>query len=402
MFYRFPVPENLQFALDYLSWPYPLLDGVASMKELVNLNRFYRIFAVGALSLALLPWLAGCGSREPSHSDLKIVGGQLIGKDKSTTEDDFPSTIALGWCTGTKIGPRLILTAAHCAYSSGAGISFNARAGNGQEFRVTVKEAYKHPDYDRSRNTEFETSPDIAVLETTRDIPNVPIASISFDPVEVGDHIILNGAGSNEDTRFTPEDWDRYENIGTVLRYGPQIVSNIHPVTFTSPKLNQYGKHLRVAPGDSGGPVYKRKPDGSLRVVGVNIGRRGSTPDDYSFHVRLDRYAGPAGRPIQNWLYNILIDESHKVLSWTLADVETIERELSNRLTRGFRNCKVTYGFSEVLDNTDFRSYFTFKVTSDDHLRAMSIRSTFGRFRSAEERYLNLDLDSKFPGCDLR
>ncbi len=243
--------------------------------------------------LVSLSW--GCGQPSGDTSDLMIRGGQEVSADDLSTVRR--STVALttdyvkpqsagtraaslldsgkSFCSGTIVGPRVIVTAAHCVQElinnkdkggpllprpENFVVHFDTKISKEGSF-IRAARVIPHPDWNPSQTlSPFPSSKpnDIGVVILSEDIPDsmAPVA-IADPSVKVnGKAAVLAGFGITK---------DRNTNDTGILR------------TITSTFSAENGKIARVThgtwfkgicAGDSGGPAYF-EVDGELQLVGA-------------------------------------------------------------------------------------------------------------------------------------
>ena len=193
---------------------------------------------VALLSLMAAP--AAAAEAEP------IYGG---GKVKPC---GWPTTVALGGCTGTLVHPELVIFAAHCM--EGGGGPSKATFGdneNSPAFSVTTKGCKAHPKYPGSSGF------DVAFCRLSKAVTQVPIVPILMgcetQVLVPGAKVVAVGFGQANDG----------------LGWGPkrEVAMALNSVKDGEAFIGGAGKDTCY--GDSGGPVYTQLTDGSWRVFGI-------------------------------------------------------------------------------------------------------------------------------------
>ena len=220
------------------------------------------------------------------QSSVSMIGGQVVKDEKY-----YPAVVSLFsvdkiGCTGTKVAPNKILTAAHCLldqktarYKLNPGDMLWVTSGNTDEFktpknqrRLTVSKV-RIPDNYR-RNPILSSENDVGVLVLKEQIDWIPKAEVSFNHVGADIEVIKVGFGcqSNDPLDFS-----------TTLKFAYAKSLNLpnSPYIVTNGAASGNG----LCPGDSGGPLFLKSGGGNT-IFGVASFRLTSSSRDA--HTRMD------------------------------------------------------------------------------------------------------------------
>jgi hypothetical protein len=196
------------------------------------------------------PSANACGAigTSSTSSTTAIVNGAQCATDNSSViflSLRDANNQGLASCSGTIIGPRAVLTAAHCVDDEGIGI-VQVFLGSGQP--INAESRRLHPNY-RTNESSF----DVAVVLLRDDIgrPAIPVLT-SRDP-RAGESVVLAGWGRD------------LFNVGSTLRAGTTTISAVRNAVIET----QFSSSTSaVCSGDSGGALLVNE-GGTWTIAGV-------------------------------------------------------------------------------------------------------------------------------------
>lgn len=291
-------------------------------------------------------WTAGCAIALAVLA-INQPTSAFVNGAKRDTGNEFPGLLRLATigCTAVKIGPKVILTAAHCVWGDArASVGKKISIDNGDKtaeatYDLSITRVVMHPSYHlhqlewiayaRSRSV------DLALIFVQEESPAIPVAFLSDKSPAVNDVIVSGGFGAKGEERFSklslelreheiPAENDQLSLVDTKelkriardraafeklsFTFAAKKIYEVNATAFELGESNATDdEKSQIHPGDSGGPAYIwNAQNNRYEVAGINsmYGTRSETKHGYiSIIARVDADAGiPNSVNARPWL----------------------------------------------------------------------------------------------------
>ncbi|XP_061073384.1 coagulation factor IX [Conger conger] len=226
--------------------------------------------------------------------DLRIIGGQLERQGGSPWQVLMRRKNGYGFCGGTLISPRWVLTAAHCCQETPDHVTigdYDKMREDREEQKIKVEAVMVHPHFHS-----FTFDSDIALLLLAEPVQLGRFASPACVPNEHLSRIL-----SREGTVGMVTGWGAMQYLGRSSRFlrrvGLPVVDQMKCVRSTEQAVTDnmfcagyLQDNLDACSGDSGGP-YVANYRGTWYVTGVvSWGEECAAKGKYGFYTRLGNY----------------------------------------------------------------------------------------------------------------
>jgi V8-like Glu-specific endopeptidase len=213
---------------------------------------------------------AGDGPRDEEQSS--SVSQPIIG---GTTDSGDPSAVLLGggggWCSGTLIAPRVVLTAGHCISPSNNFVYFGPQyLGDAGGAVVSVAQSYTNPAYVSSNFRDADIG--VVILATPSNVPPTAINTVALDASDVGQDLHIVGFG------------------GTASPTEPEFTKMQVTTAITGVTAKEIAAGPSICGGDSGGPAMLTV-NGAPVVAGVTSWHSTQACGGDAGFARVDLYA---------------------------------------------------------------------------------------------------------------
>lgn len=232
--------------------------------------------------LALGPTNSVSVLRFRSILELLPAGEALLANGKKVDRADWSSIVVAefssrgsypNFCTATLVGPRVLLTAAHCIENDERKVLPGVINIAGKQVTVTCT---LHPDYAKSQSRRLPRhDADYALCWLSDSLLDTPYETLSLNSeVAVGDRIVLTGFGCIN-LRIDEKGDLGYDKSYGILRMGQDNVEKVNTTTagwkagLVFYTLSPANSEATICPGDSGGPSFTRSNNKRV-IIGVN------------------------------------------------------------------------------------------------------------------------------------
>ena len=220
-----------------------------------------------------------------SSNSQAVIGGRI-----DDSADTAVIQIALSgnsYCTATKIGKDLLLTAAHCFNQDSKLIGFSSKVQNAkfEFFELKAQDIIIHPSYlDLGDDTRYEDSLTVFDMSLVKVVPTsefekLSVMEMDFNVVSPGEELSFVGYGcegsvNNLDGYIPRRKIARSTSLalsalllphGIMSEFYGEISDEIYKFNILTPGNKMEPRYASLCYGDSGGPILKND-----KLVGIN------------------------------------------------------------------------------------------------------------------------------------